>query len=190
VPGFSTAREVTDVSGRGVGLDVVKHTIIEMGGELGILSTPGAGTTFVLDMPISYVQLHVMIVEASGGVYAVPIAQVAEVAQVGRHGLSLEGGRPLLKWRSDEVPVRSLSELLCVQAGPPCEEFRFLVLEFKGRHLALRVDRLVAEAEVIMRPLGLPLNLVPGFAGFAVLGGGRPVIILDPITLVGPSSFA
>ncbi|MBI5525715.1 MAG: chemotaxis protein CheA [Deltaproteobacteria bacterium] len=190
LPGFSTAREVSAISGRGVGMDVVKQAVSDMGGEMSITSTPGLGTTFTLDLPVSMVQLHAMIVGASGGEYAVPAANIAEVVELSRGEMLVEGGRPFIRWRGVAIPVRSLSEILSVQAAPPEAVFRFLVIEFKGKHLGLRVDRVDAEAEIVMRPLGVPLNLVSGFAGYSILGGGHPVLILDPIKLAGATAFA
>jgi two-component system, chemotaxis family, sensor kinase CheA len=176
-PGFSTKREVSDVSGRGVGMDAVRSGIEELGGSLDIESELGRGTRFVLRLPLTLAIVPVLLVEASRRVFALPATKVVAVREPGEDVFEQAGGRLYLSFQHALVPITSLSEMLRLGRGGRIQQI--VVLE-DGRDLyGLAVDRTVGYQEVVVKPLGEPLERIEQFSGATVLGDGRPILILD-----------
>jgi two-component system chemotaxis sensor kinase CheA len=180
LPGVSTAAAVTDISGRGVGMDAVKRVVESVGGVLELESTRGQGTTCKLSLPLTVAMVNLLLVGVGDDVYGLPIAKVSGVVETRRS--ALPGSRDLLMLNFGQavVPVQSLAELLDVPALPqPPEVPPFVVIEGESGKVALQVDRLLGQEEVVLKALARPLDLVPGLAGVTILGTGRPVFILD-----------
>jgi two-component system chemotaxis sensor kinase CheA len=179
LPGVSTADVVTDVSGRGVGMDAVKKTVEAVGGTLEIESVPGSGTRLVLRLPLTVAVQSVLLVRVGEEVVGLPIAKVHGAAEVPAAGLERSQGAPLLGYDGGHVPVHDLARLLGMPSGPPGAVCSVVVAEGEGGRIGLAVDALLGQEEAVLKPLSRPLNLVPGLSAVTVLGSGRPVFILD-----------
>jgi two-component system chemotaxis sensor kinase CheA len=180
--GFSTADEVTDIAGRGVGLDAVKAEVEGFGGTIEVRSEPGAGTDVVLRLPLVLALIEVLLVERGSIVYGLPLSSVDEVASVGEV-LSL-GGRLALDLHGSPVPLADLAQLVGDAAAPYPDRPPAVVLHAGGRRFAAICDSLLGKDEVIVKPLGAMLGSLSTYLGAALLGDGRIALLLDPAALV------
>jgi two-component system chemotaxis sensor kinase CheA len=177
-PGFSTASEVTDVSGRGVGMDAARASIQALGGQFSIDSIPGKGTRMVIRLPLTIAIITVLLVEVGGVVCAVPVNTVVRTVEVNRNCLEERGGRTQLFFEEANIPVVSLHGLVgrqATSAGP----VPLVIAEVGTERIALAVDRFVGQQEIYVKPLGRPLSRLAWLSGGAILGDGRLVFILD-----------
>jgi len=183
LPGLSTAEQVTDVSGRGVGLDAVKRTVEAVGGALEIESAPGVGTRLVLRLPLTVAVQPVLLVGVGAEVVGLPISKVHGAATVSFSSLDRSRGGPLLAYDGELVPVHDLAALLGFE---PCgrDERSVVVAEGIDGRIGLCVDALLGQQEAVLKPLGAPLGAVAGLSAVTVLGTGRPVFILDVTKLL------
>ena len=192
MPGFSTAETVSDISGRGVGMDVVRRSIQSLGGRITITSRPGLGSTFTLSLPLTLAVLDGMVVSVSGQTFVLPITTVMETlqpkpAEVHR----LAGSSPLLLIRDRYVPILDVGYRLGYRAGPiePTEGVALLVEGEDGRSAALLVDTILGQRQVVIKSLEANYQRVPGIAAATILGDGRVALILDvDAVIAGPSS--
>lgn len=176
--GMSTADAVTEVSGRGVGLDAVKNHVESVGGSLEIRSEPGVGTAVTLLLPMHLALLDVLVIERHDACFAVPIADVGAVIAV-EGTLSLLG-RPAVDVDGEAVPVADVVAVLGGSAPPPPARPPAIVVARGGRRAALLCDRLVGDEAVVVKRLGSVLADTPGYLGAAVMGDGRVALVLDP----------
>jgi two-component system chemotaxis sensor kinase CheA len=183
VPGFSTAREVTDVSGRGVGMDVVKASIESLRGGLLIESVAGQGSTFTIRLPLTLAVVAVLLVEVGGERYALPVSSVEQIMEVSADEIQRSQGQELIARDGILLPLVRLGRIL----GCPREESvahpLVVLCMMRGRLVGVAVDRMVAYREVVVKSLGKALKAVRGFAGVTILGDGSTVLILDLNTL-------
>ncbi len=178
-PGFSTKAEVSDVSGRGVGMDAVRSKIESLGGTLDIESEVGRGTRFVFRLPLTLAIVPVLLVEAGHWLFAIPVAKVVAVREKGEDVIPQAGGRFYLSFQHALVPVTELGEVLKLQMASDLRFEQVVVIE-DGRDLSgLAVSRIVGYHEVVVKPLGDPLDRLEWFSGAAILGDGQPILILD-----------
>ncbi|HEY8414793.1 MAG TPA: chemotaxis protein CheA [Thermaerobacter sp.] len=185
-PGFSTASNVTDVSGRGVGLDVVRKNVEGAGGRVEIESTPGRGTAFVLVLPLTLATLRALLVRVDRDVYAIPLASVAEVLQVEPAGVTSLQGRWATTVRGRVVPLFWLRQYAepGFRPGRPARPVLAVLVHHQGRWVGLVVDRLLGEQEVVVKGLGRLLAGVRGLSGVTILGDGSLALILDVPALI------
>jgi len=178
-PGFSTADTVSDVSGRGVGMDVVNRNIRALGGTVEVGSRRGQGTTIALRLPLTLAILDGMSVEIGDECFILPLSFIAEalVPQAGQVK-SVTGGHRVVQVRDSYVPLLDLQALLHMP-DDSAETGIAIVVEADGRHAALRVDRLLGQQQVVIKSLEANYRHVPGIAGATVLGSGRVALILD-----------
>ncbi len=188
-PGLSTAASVTDISGRGVGMDAVKRAVEAVGGTLEITSRRGLGTTFKLSLPLTVAMVNLLLVGLGDDVYGLPIAKVAGVVETTRASLAHSRDVPVLQFGASVVPARELSAVLEVPGRPHdvTAVSPFVVVDTDDGRVALAVDALLGQEEVVLKALTRPLDQVPGLAGVTVLGNGRPVFILDVARLERPT---
>ncbi len=181
LPGLSTAGKVSDISGRGVGMDVVKSKVESFGGSLQIDSTPGKGTVTTLRLPLTLAIVHILLVEAGGQLFAIPVSHVTHALKIRRGEIARSQGRDMVRWGKKVVPLGFLNDLVGLPRGalPVNGEVPVVVAEMEGRPVAMAVDRLAGTFEAVIKPLGLPLKRVPGLAGATVMGDGRTVLVLD-----------
>jgi two-component system chemotaxis sensor kinase CheA len=179
LPGVSTAQDVSEISGRGVGMDAVKRVVENVGGTLEIESELGRGTRFTLRLPLTVAVVHLLLVGVGDEVFGLPIAKV--VGAMEADGEKLESSRetPLLPHGQGLLPVYALDALVGIDAPPRRGPRPYVVMEGDAGRVALAVDRLVGQEEAVLKPLSRPLDLLPGLSGVTILGSGRPVFILD-----------
>jgi chemotaxis protein histidine kinase CheA len=179
--GFSTRSQATDLSGRGIGLDVVKERIERLGGGVGIQSAPGKGTSVVLTVPISVALRRALVVECGGRLFAIPSLAVASVERATDAQVEAAGVGQALRVEDDLIPLATLDELLAVgdpdgaNGGDP----RIVVVRSHGSRLALRVGHIVGEREFVQRPLDPFLEKTPLLIGVAVLEHADPIFVLN-----------
>ncbi|MCR1288014.1 chemotaxis protein CheW [Shouchella clausii] len=178
-PGFSTANEVTDLSGRGVGLDVVKSTFSALGGEIAVSSKEGEGTRFSISLPLTVSIIDAMMVELGSDIYAFPIANIAETAYVQKSELKQADGQSLFEWRGQLVPLVSLNEQFGLPEKEDEQELAVLLLYRNQTLMAVKVDRFIGKQEVVLKPLGSLLKGTKGISGGTILGDGTIALIVD-----------
>lgn len=195
LPGFSTAATVSDLSGRGVGMDVVKRSIVALGGRIAIASVPGHGTTFSISLPLTLAILDGMVVRAGRETVVVPLAVILEMLKPAPGQLHRIGtGALVVQVRGEFLPVIDVTRHLGFGAGGRVEQGVMLVIETSGgERRALAVDAIEEQRQVVMKGLGAGCGTVPGVAAATILGNGRVALILDPDALVdgaGPAMLA
>ena len=168
-PGFSTAESVTDVSGRGVGMDVVRRNIQLLRGNVELSSRPGGGTTVRVSVPLTLAIIEAMTVGVSGSTYALPLASVIEVRQVASEEMRGIAGKGLtLRVRDDYLPVQRLGK------GDIA-----VIVEVDGARAALLVDELIGQQQIVVKSLEANFRKMPGFSGATIMGDGRVALIVD-----------
>jgi len=185
-PGLSTAAAVSDLSGRGVGMDVVRSAVEKSGGQVALRSVKGAGTTVELTLPLSMAVTRIMTVAVGGRLFGVPMALVAETVRVPRSALHQLRDREAFVLRDRVVPVLRLVRLLDLpDSVSDHDEEAILVVRLNGERLGIVVDAFREGMEVIVKPMEGVLGGLGGFAGTTLLGDGRVLLILDLRELVG-----
>lgn len=189
LPGFTTARAVSEVAGRGVGLDAVRAQVEALRGTVTAGSDPGRGARFTVRLPLSLAITRALLVEAAGAPFAVPAAAVSrilrlEAGDVRQDRFKEDGDDALVTLDGEDLPVRPLRDILRLGGGPGPAEARplALVLDLGDHRAAVLVDRLIESRDVVVKPLGPLLRRVDGLAGATLLGDGSVVPILDPYT--------
>jgi two-component system, chemotaxis family, sensor kinase CheA len=176
--GFSTAEEVTEVAGRGVGLDAVKSHVESLGGGLEVQSEPGGGTTVTMLLPLTLALMRVLVFERGGQTFGLPLTSVDEAIVV-RETMSL-AGREAIEVRGGSIPIADLPASGGVSEHNPDSHPHAMVVASSGRRVALLCDQIVEEQEVVIKSLGPLLAGIPGHLGAAIMPSGRIALILDP----------
>jgi two-component system chemotaxis sensor kinase CheA len=180
LPGFSTAASVSDLSGRGVGMDVVRRSLERVGGTVQLTSRPGTGTSIVLSLPLSMAVSRVMVIRVCGQNFGVPLEHVVETVQVTASETHMIGHRRVAVLRGEVIPLYRATELLRLHpADQEADEFLVLVARLGGETIGLIVDGFAQAIDVIVKPLEGPLAKLPGYAGTALLGDGSVLLILN-----------
>ena len=180
-PGFSSAEVITDISGRGVGMDVVRTNIKNLKGSINISSEVGKGTKFTLSLPLTLAIIDALMVHVDDQMYAIPLDAVSETTKIEARRLTDVKGRKAVTLRGEVLGIVSLSELL----GLPCrmsqqEVLAVVVIQDNERRLGLVVDRLLERQEIVIKPLGSYLGDLKGISGATIMGDGSVILILDP----------
>jgi two-component system chemotaxis sensor kinase CheA len=186
VAGFSTADTVSDVSGRGVGMDVVRRNINDLGGHVQILSVPGRGSTIRIRLPLTLAILEGQMLRVGKEIYVASLVSIIETVQSKREDLSCVAGRTeLFKHRSDYLPIIRLYDLFGIEPDSrDITDGLLVVLEAEGRRVAMLVDELLAQQQVVIKSLETNFKQVPGLAGATIHGDGTVALILDVPGLV------
>jgi len=179
LPGVSTANDVDDVSGRGVGMDAVKRSVESLGGALELDSQPGRGTRVTLRLPLTVAVVQLLLVRAGGEVLGLPITKVLGAVELPEGALQRSPSADLLSYGQQLVPAHDLARLLELPPGPPPRTRPWVVMEAEEGTVALGVEALLGQEEAVLKALSRPLDRVAGLAGVTILGNGRPVFILD-----------
>lgn len=182
LPGLTTRQEVTETSGRGVGLDVVRSVVEALRGSVDVRTAAGQETCFTLHVPLSLATTRVLLVEVGVQVFALPSASVERTGRLKPAQVINLEGRAAISVEGHPVPLVELAHVLDRPARPrdPEQWQPFLILSQADRQLALLVDRLVDEQEIVVKALGWPLRRVPNVAGVTVLGTGQTAVVLNP----------
>ena len=188
VPGFSTAEKVTNVSGRGVGMDVVKTKVEKIGGMVDVQSTPGKGTSIKIKIPLTLAIIPALIVKSGGERFAVPQVSLVELVHVENDGgIETVQGAPVYRLRGRLLALIQLSAQLglATHDGPKClgRAADILVLKAHGCEFGLVVDEIVDSEEIVVKPLGRLLKRIGAYSGATILGDGRVALILDIVGL-------
>ncbi len=178
-PGFSTAGAVTNISGRGVGMDAVRAAITQLGGRVTLHSTLGTGTTIRFHLPFTIMLTRVLTVEAGGQAFGIPFEAVVETQQFNRKDIAAFGAAEAIIWRGKTVPLISLAATLNLPDTPPAGIIHTVIVEHGGEWGAIRVDRFGDQLELMLKPLDGLLSGMQGIAGTALLGDGRVLIVLE-----------
>ncbi|MEO3992622.1 chemotaxis protein CheA [Pseudocitrobacter cyperus] len=182
--GFSTAENVTDVSGRGVGMDVVRRNILAMGGHVDVLSKPGAGTTVRIILPLTLAILDGMLVKVGDEIYVLPLGAVMESLLPTEEMLCrFVGEERLLHVRGEYLPLVMLRQRLTVAGEAPADEGIVVIVQSAGCRYALWVDQLIGQQQVVVKNLEQNYRKVPGVSAATILGDGSVALILDVIEL-------
>jgi two-component system chemotaxis sensor kinase CheA len=185
LPGFSTKDKASDLSGRGVGMDVVKTNIKKLNGLIEIRSEKGLGSEFILRLPLTLAIIQSLLVEVEGEVYSIPLSSVLETLRVDQRQFHLIGGQEVLKLRDMVLPLVRLATVFRVQKRDEQSDFCYVVVVGSAdKRMGLVVTRLVGQQEVAIKSLGNYLANIPGIAGSTILGDGRVALIIDPVGLV------
>ncbi|AVO30273.1 chemotaxis protein CheA [Stenotrophomonas maltophilia] len=185
LPGFSTKQQVTDISGRGVGMDVVQSRIRELSGQIQIQSELGRGSRFMIRVPLTLAILPTLLVQAGEDVYALPLARVMEVLHAPRTSLGWFDGRAVLDRRSHTLPLVDLRQWLDVTPAASTL-LTIVVLQAGEARFGLVVDQVRGREEVVIKPLPKALRGLRGYAGATLIGDGRMALILDVDGLRSP----
>lgn len=179
-PGFSTTENVTSLSGRGVGMDAVRHAVGRLGGQVSVTSVAGKGATIRITLPFSVMMSRIMVVEAAGQSFGVPLDAVAETLRVKPGEITAIGNAQAVVLRNRTVPVIDLKQALNLPAQESAaDEAVLVVTKINGEHNALRVDRIGERLEVMLKPLDGLLSGMPGITGSTLLGDGSVLLVLD-----------
>jgi len=188
LPGFSTARTISDISGRGVGMDAVRRAVDEMSGNLRVRSTPGAGTTVTITLPLTMAIVTAVLVEVAGSTYAVPLSAVREIVKTNESILRTVGTRRVMLLRNEVLALVNLGTALQdekaersteLQAGYP-----IVVVDFEGKKIGLEVEKIHGTREVVIKSLSRHFREVEGLIGASILGNGKIALIVDVETLI------
>jgi two-component system chemotaxis sensor kinase CheA len=188
-PGFTTATEVTSVSGRGVGMDVVKSNIDQIGGTIDIKSAPGQGTSLRIKIPLTLAIVSALIVEAAGDRFAIPQIAVVELVNVngdGEHKVERINDATVLRLREQLLPVVHLNALLKLPAPVNVDDEHFVVvMQVGSRRFGIAVDQVLHTEEIVVKPISTMLRGITVFSGNTILGDGSVIMILDPNGVAG-----
>lgn len=183
-PGFSTADKVTGVSGRGVGMDVVKSKINSLGGSVDIVSQVGKGTKITLTLPLTLAIIQALLVGVGGETYAIPLNNVVEILDVRENSLKTIRNNEVINLRGKILPIVMLDKLLGISRNGRASRFPVVVVDRGNQLLGLGVDKLVGQQEIVIKSFDSILKGIRGFAGATIMGDGKVVLILDIASLV------
>jgi two-component system, chemotaxis family, sensor kinase CheA len=188
LPGFSTAEKTSDLSGRGVGMDVVRSNLKKLNGTIDLDSKLGAGTTVLLKLPLTLAILPVLLVRVAEETYALPLRTVLETASIQVGEIHTIEGREVLQLRNETVPLLRLAEIIDARLDSRKDAGRrVVVLGIGDKKIALLVDELVGQESTVVKPLGSYLQGCASIAGATISGDGRVRLVLDPAALIsGP----
>jgi two-component system chemotaxis sensor kinase CheA len=191
-PGLSTAEKVTEVSGRGMGMDIVKSKIEDINGTVDLDSTPGQGTRLTIKLPLTLAILPSLMVEVESDIFALPMESVVEIVRVGRRDLTTIQGLWTARIRGRVISLVSLGEVF--SWNRPTRPLSFdgettlVVVGEAGQEIGLAVDRVLGEEDVVIKSMAENYQNVAGIAGASILGDGRVSLILDTSALIDLSS--
>lgn len=178
LPGFTTRETVTEISGRGVGMDVVKKNISKLSGMINIETEPGEGSLFTLTLPITLAIIKALIVEAGGQVFAVPLSSVLEIIQASEKQVETVEMREVIAIRSETVPLLRLQQAFNLAPRTNGSSLYLIVVGLAERRLGIAVDTLRDQQEIVIKPLGKRLSHLRGIAGATELGDQRGVVLV------------
>lgn len=188
ISGLSTARAISDVSGRGVGMDIVRANIEQLNGNIQVETWPGKGTQFTIILPLTLAIVPTLLVKVCGATYAIPLVTVNETLRLKTQEIQTVNGRPVISLREHVLPVCNLGEVFALQNhknGKAKEDYEYVVIVRSGKtQLGLIVDELIGEEEVVVKSLSSVIGEVIGISNAAILGDGQVALIIDAQGLI------
>lgn len=184
-PGFSTKSQVSDVSGRGVGMDIVRSNIEKINGIIDIETTPGQGTVFTIKLPLTLAINRSLLVHIDDRVFAFPLSNVVEIINVAQKEIKYMQRQEVIVVRGEVLPLFWLDTLLDIKhSGDRAQKFPVVIVGVAERRVGIAVDELLGEQEIVIKSLGEFIGQVPGLAGATIMGDGKVALILDVRGLV------
>lgn len=188
LPGFSTAAKITDISGRGVGLDVVKSKIESLGGRVDFESKVNEGSKFILTLPLTLAIIKAMLVSVKQEIYAIPLVNIRETIKIDIHELKILQSFEVVKVRDEIIPVIRLDKELGIisktdEKDHDPNRLSLVICEFGRKALGLTVSQVLGEQDIAVKPLGAMIKRTKGIAGATILGDGKVALILDIMSL-------
>lgn len=185
-PGFSTAEKISDISGRGVGLDVVKAKITSLGGNVTIHSVPGKGTNFSVQLPLTLSIISAMLIKLGTEKYAIPLSSIVETGIVKKEIIRVIHGTRMISFREALIPYVSLAEFFQVEdySDKDEDEIEIVVIRKGDQLAALAIDDFIGQNEIVIKTLGKYLPAIQGISGATILGDGQVALIIDPNGLI------
>lgn len=185
LPGFSTAKQITEISGRGVGMDIVKSNISKINGSIMLESEAGKGTKVIIQLPLSLAVSQGLLVEVSGENYIIPLEYVVETVRIHRNSIHQFNGKCFTYLRGAVIRLEWLSEIFMTEEKRnEAEEVNAVILSNGTENYAVVVDKLKNEQEFVVKTLEGPLASIPGISGSTLLGNGQVVLIVNPVDLL------
>jgi two-component system chemotaxis sensor kinase CheA len=183
-PGFSTAEVISDVSGRGVGMDVVKKNITRLKGVFDVNTVPGAGTTFTIKLPLTLAIIQALLVRVVDELYAIPLDSVIESQRVEMQDVRTVHGNEVITLRGQVVPLVRVADFFELGGERDPEKVMIVIVGLQGRQVGLVVDSFQGEQEIVIKPLSDVVGRIPGISGATILGNGSISLIIDVHSLV------
>jgi len=183
-PGFSTAEAIDEISGRGVGMDVVRKNISLVKGNIKVENKKDHGTKFVIHIPLTITIIKSLLISASKRLYLIPLDKVVETFKVKSTHLKTVNNKKAVSWNGDIVPILDLEEMLGAVEGNDREYLYTVVIQYRSSKVGITVDRLLGEQETVVKPLDKYIGIVEGIMGATILGDGKVVLMLEPIGLI------
>ena len=192
-PAFSTAEKISDVSGRGVGLDVVKNKIEGLGGDVEVKTVLGEGTTFIVRLPLTLAIIQALMVEVGKEKYALPLSSIVTVEEIANDDIKFVSNKEVINLRDQVIPIVRLDEVLDVAPIEPDEtdgesldkESLEVVIVRKGdKQAGLVITKLLGQQEIVIKPLGKYIKVPKMISGATILGNGEVALIIDSNTMV------
>jgi chemosensory pili system protein ChpA (sensor histidine kinase/response regulator) len=186
VPGFSTSKEISEVSGRGVGLDIVKANVNKLKGTVSVKSEPGKGARFTIRLPMTLAVMRALLVKSNSETFAIPQSSVAQILRVERKEIEAVGQEPIIRVGGRVYPVHRLGDLMKLKqpADESLDRVPVLILNTGTEQIALVVDQLLTGREIVIKTLGNHLRRVHGITGATLMGDGTVVLIVNPLDLL------
>ncbi len=181
IPGFSTSEKVTDISGRGVGMDVVKRRVEELNGTIRIESKLGKGTKVIIRLPLTLAIIQSLLVKASEEIFAIPLSNIEEIVRLEESDIKTVKNVEVLYSRGRVIPLYRLSEVLGLTSKNMCNFA--VIVRTAGKQIGIAVDSLIGEEEIVIKSIDKMVNLNRNFVGATILGNGKVALILDVNTL-------
>ena len=184
-PGFSTSEKVTDVSGRGVGLDVVKSKIESLSGEVEVKSKWGEGSTWTIRLPLTLAIIQALMVVVGGEKYAISLGSIQTIEDISPNDIKLVENKEVINLRGTVIPLIRLTEVLDVESTRSPEDKLIVVIVKKGDKMAgLVIDELIGQQEIVIKSLGKYIKQCKFISGATILGDGEVALILDANALL------
>ncbi|HYZ16048.1 MAG TPA: chemotaxis protein CheA [Candidatus Acidoferrum sp.] len=183
-PGFSTAEQITDVSGRGVGMDVVKKNILRLKGVFDVDSQQGVGTTFTMKLPLTLAIIQALLVRVADELYSIPLDAVIESQRIEAADVRTVHGGEVITLRGQVVPLIRVGEFFRLNAPRDPNKVMIVIVGLQGRQVGLVVDSFQGEQEIVIKPLSDVIGRIPGISGATILGNGSISLIIDVHSLV------
>lgn len=182
--GFSTSDKVTEVSGRGVGLDVVRNKLDALGGKLDLETHLGKGTKFILTLPLTLAIIKAMLVFLGGQIYAIPLMNIRETLKIKEEEVKIIKDIEVIRVREEIIPLIRLDREFGIKSWREDKIFSVVIVEGRAKSMGLVVDEVIGEQDIVVKPLGSFIKRVKGIAGATILGDGRIALILDVVNII------
>lgn len=183
-PGFSSQEEVTELSGRGVGLDVVKKNIAELKGSINVSTEEGKGTVFEITLPITLAIIQALIVKTAGAKYAIPLGSVSETVRIYGKDVQTVDRKEVYYLRDKTLPLIRISDVFRLGNGSHKDKLFIVVVKVNEQQIGLIVDELAGQQEIVIKSMGEKLKNIPGIAGATEIGEKKPILVLDPESMI------